>query len=612
MAGIARGVRSRRGLVSEVVLDLTRERGIAVNLGEIETEVRARFPEHEPFNVAQVIGQLCTSGILVLVFGRPPHGRYAHREHLIKEVPADEPLAAAVSVIESLWVETNAEVPTADVTNAMRALGVRLPDPRNYRLILDALTRPSSRGASAWRAPRLAARSMTTPDGLTRTLWRPAGAPIPDARPMVGQGHAVMEAVREAEETVGRPVSRAELSLWVTLHATKHPAAEYLFRHRCLGRGLEQLSERRTERLAGGRGSWRVVRDRHTVPGGPPERYTLRPTTRVMREAMALEDRLWRFRPTAELDAISAAKHLTERLCLSPMDDLVVLREDVLTAAVRPREYEPGFSDALQLVRSSNEALTRWVKLLPTYGRWRNVTHLDGVRSEIRAAERLQPAARSLDDQRILIVGEAAVASHQDLLPFIVDLRRLLAQDYATDASMRMFYQRARRVPNPAARWEPNPDNGSLIPAEREGMGWMLVDRVDALCEIWDNVAPPRASNLLLVARTLLGHVLRDPAPLRTALGDIPPSRGDARRPLIVALALLGEPVSYEEAMQQPDDEMDTAAYLLSLILCDPDRNRITREVLRVLTGATSAAARRTANEADRLIGSGALLTAIG
>jgi hypothetical protein len=56
---------------------------------------------------------------------------------------------------------------------------------------------------------------------------------------------------------------------------------------------------------------------------------------------------------------------------------------------------------------------------------------------------------------------------------------------------------------------------------------------------------------------------------------------------------------------------MDTAVYLLSLVLRESDRQQLRREVLNVIAGATSAEARRTVNEADRLIGNG-LLPAVG
>jgi hypothetical protein len=81
---------------------------------------------------------------------------------------------------------------------------------------------------------------------------------------------------------------------------------------------------------------------------------------------------------------------------------------------------------------------------------------------------------------------------------------------------------------------------------------------------------------------------------------------------LLPALALAGEPVTYEEALSRPEDEIDTAAYLLSLVLCERDRSRLSRAVLRVIAGASSAEARRTATEADRLIGNGAQLAGVG
>jgi hypothetical protein len=130
-----------------------------------------------------------------------------------------------------------------------------------------------------------------------------------------------------------------------------------------------------------------------------------------------------------------------------------------------------------------------------------------------------------------------------------------------------MFYDTARRVRNPDARWENSGPGAALVPADRAGMGWVLVDGVDALTAIWDAVAPPRATSLLNGARTILGHVMRDPAPLRSTL-NADGVRGEVRRALVIALALLGEPVPLEEAVPESEDESDTASFILARVLC--------------------------------------------
>jgi hypothetical protein len=610
MPGIAKGAPSRRGRVSNLVLELTREHGVAVHLDEIDAEYRRRYPEDAVFDMAPVIGQLCASDVLVYVYGRPPHGRYAHREHVVNVVPPNEPLAAAVTVVEHLWEETGAEAPTATVTDGMRALGVDLPDPRNYRLILDALTRPSTRGAAAWRPARLSVRTVTTRDGRQRTLWRPAGAPIPDERVPVTQADAAMEVIAETTRALGRPASRVEAALWVATHPA-HTAAAAVAQQGDLGRGLEQLSERRTQRLVNGRGNWRVVRSERTALGGAPERYAVYDITPTMTAAMDLKDRLRTFRPHEECESLSAARVLAARLRVPALADVIAMREALLEHALRPISEEPRLPAVLALIEQANETLVTWAARTPVNARSGKLEPMVDLRRQIDALQRLR-ACHCAPARAVRIVGGAATVSHQALLPYAANVPRLLDRAYASDESLRMFYDRARRLPNPDARWTPNAETGSLIPPEREGMGWMLVDRVDAMTGIMDAVSPPRATTLLHGARALLGHVLRDADVLRDALGAIPPTRSDARRPIILALALLGEAVVYEEAVPRPEDEMDTAVYLLSLVLRESDRRRLQREVLRVIAGAASAEARRTANEADRLVGSGMLLSLVG
>ncbi|MBY0491347.1 MAG: hypothetical protein K2R93_16000 [Gemmatimonadaceae bacterium] len=597
--------------MATLVLELTRSRGVAVHPSEVEEELRRRYPDESPFDVALVVAQLCTSGVLLYVYGRPPHGRYAHREHPVDAVPPGEPMAAAVAVVERHWTETGTEAPTSLITEGMRALGVQLPDPRNYRLILDALTRPSTRGAPAWRAPRLAARAVTTLDGRRRTLWRPAAAPAPDQRMPVSQAEGVMEAVRRTEAALGRPVSRVETALWVATHATSAPAAAFVRTTGCLGRGLEQLSTQRTSRLVQGRGTWRVLRNPHTVPGGAPERYTLGEVSNVMHEAMALEDRLRLLRPSAELETLVVARSIAMRLGLPELHQLIATREVLLSALLRPVAQSDVLEEAIGLLQRSNAVLMQWAGQAHVNARSGKLAPMAELNRELSALRTISVAAPG-ERPSVRIVGEAAVVSHRQLHPYAAAVPRLLGRAYAGEESLRMFYSRARRVPNPDARWAQNRQNGSLIPAEREGLGWLLVDRVDAMAGIMDAVSPPRAISLLHGARVLLGHVLRDAPLIRACLSAIPLARSDGRRPLILALALLGEEVSYEEAVPDPADEMDTAAYLLSLVLCQADRARLTGTVLRVIQGAKSAEARRTATEAARLIGGGLLPAAVG
>ena len=80
----------------------------------------------------------------------------------------------------------------------------------------------------------------------------------------------------------------------------------------------------------------------------------------------------------------------------------------------------------------------------------------------------------------------------------------------------------------------------------------------------------------------------------------------------MLALGLLGESVPYEMAVTDPSQAEDTAAYLLAQVLSDTNADRLARVTMQVLAGATSREARRVASEADRLIGSGMLLSVVG
>jgi hypothetical protein len=612
MAGVKKGSPSRSKHVAEVVLDLTHRLDVAVHLDEVEAELRIRYPDDADFDVANVLARLCTRGVVELVFGRPPHGRYAHRDHLIYRVPANEPMAAAVAVVERIWAETGLEVPTAAATDAMRVLGVDLPDPRNYRLLLDALTRPSTRGALAWREPKLEARSVTTLDGLARTLWRPAGTSVPDGRTPVSGADMAMEAVARTEEILGLPPSRPHVLLWGATHAESDTVAECLMKRGGLGRALEQLSEERVQRHVHGKGNWRVIPTPLISSGDAPERYTLKPVEGDVLAALELEDRLMMFRPADELESLSAARFLSRRLESPVLDEINAHRTRLLSAVIWPAVDKATRDESVRIITQANDTLTSWARSFHVNARGGKLEPHVALRRQLDALARVAVPSADSDDPSGVVVGEAATAGHQDLLPYVSSVPRLLGRAYTSAESLRMFYARARRVHNREARWERNEAKRSLIPQEREGLGWMLVDRVDAMTAIWEAVSPPRAMSLLNPARAVLGHLIRDVRRFEKALEALPAARADARRPIMLALALLGGSVPYEVALPRPDDEVDTAAYLLSLVLCDSDRSRLSQAIARVAVGATSAEARRTVSEADRRISGGVLLSVVG
>ncbi len=87
---------------------------------------------------------------------------------------------------------------------------------------------------------------------------------------------------------------------------------------------------------------------------------------------------------------------------------------------------------------------------------------------------------------------------------------------------------------------------------------------------------------------------------------------GQLRRPLVVALALLGHFVSLQEAVPSPSDEQDTAAYILARVLSSSEQEQLGDDIRAIAARASSIDARRMALEAFRMVSAGALLTVIG
>lgn len=443
--------------------------------------------------------------------------------------------------------------------------------------------------------------------------WQPAAklSVHPGERPPVGQADAAMEAVARTEAAVGRPVSRVEVALWIGAHAKADPVAAFLQDAECLGRALEQLSPERLERLVTPRPNWQCVRTAYTVPGGCPERYTTRPLTEMVAAALELEDRLRFFTPARELESQQALWALSARLRAPVLQDILAERITTLSVVARPEHEASVVDNARALLTHAAGVLAGWAAQWPVNERSAKLAPSVALRAELDALERVQAPARAMP--AITIVGaRGATASHNDLAPYVACVPALTGREYASTASLRMFYDTARRVPNPEARWEHRGAGTALVPEDGAGMGWMLVDRVDAFIAIWETLAPPRAMLLLNGACAILGHIMRDPATLRAALASVTGGRGGARHMLVVALGLLGEAVALEEAIPDAADDQDTAAYVLACVLCSSDRVQLSARVSAVATRAASLEARRVALDAMRMIGRGALLTVVG
>ena len=612
MTGVSRGIPSRRSIVAAAALKLTERTGHAASQQEIEAEVR-RVHGELGFVIANVIGGLCTTGDLVPVFGRPPHGRYAHCTHIITAVPTNEPMAAAVAVVTAGWKKTGREMPTREVTDGMRALGVDLKHPNNYSLLLTSLTQRSSRGAPTWREPKLIRRSVPTLGGQDRLFWRPVAEAAQSRqyeRPPASQVDAAMEAVARTEAAIGRPPSSREIRLWIGVHADKDPVAHYLATNECLGRALGQLETQRVSRLVNTKGDWRCVETPFAVPGGCPKRYTTRPLTPTLVVALELEDRLRVFTPARELESQQALWSLAVQSHVPALHDILTLRIATLAAVARPSAADEILREAQEVIFAANEVLAGWAAQWPVNERSSKLAPYVALRAELAALERVPESAGK---PTFLRVGCSAVASHGELLPYVSGVPTLLGRDYSSEVSLRMFYDTARRVVNPEARWESNDGSGgALIPADRTGLGWMIVDRVDALTAVWSTVGPPRATSLITGACTILGHVVRDHVAIRAALATSAGARGGVRRSLVVALALLGYAVALDEAVPDASDEQDTAAYVLARVLCSPERVQLTADIRAVAARASSMEARRTVMEASRMISTGALLTVVG
>lgn len=518
---------------------------------------------------------LVKSGILVAVEGSYGHTRYAHHSDL-KTRAGDDGAGMLAVVYDALCAAHAAKVATCagqtdvltnDVTLALRATGRLLPGHTITENLL-RLSRGGSRGHNEWKISRAIRTRAISPGGRATNWWRPADAldpPSRDARPR-SRRDATLVAVATAVKELGRPAAATEIGEWVKACRDSDPVAaalnasviaqeiRFAVSSVKLPRGNQVARNRGNLACHGGAETYWYVTDDSTRAEQPAGVAACR-----------IADVIAVYLPEHEVAGISDLSAEARMLECAPLLRLADLRRTLLRTRVAAEVGDIAIIAAVDLLRRSISTVTGWAEA--ALGSWAPRSDYQKRRAEntLKGCDAIADLCRrpiSLDHCEISYVGIAATLERADVCRLALAAGLLRGEDAAMRLLPRAFGD-TRRFPGamgPAAAVQRPPGFTSASAP-------IVLDRVEVLVCIHTCVGLPGALALIHSALALMGHVLRDAAVIRRVLDEIRLGEAPARRALVVALGLLGESVSFETGVSDPNDPLDIEAYILASTL---------------------------------------------
>lgn len=550
---------TRLGSRADRIATVVRREAEIANRGVTVEHIRGAWERHTgqaaPASFAAEVFSLLRRGILIRIGGRVGTSLYAHRDSVVDRGGIGGDAEAILDALRSAHRRLRRPVSTREVSAELVRRAVQLEsDDRNVvRKRLGSLATERQRGPAAGKTPKVRRIDEKSSASRPVTYWEPAGADVGGRRQPRSRAEAIREAIGEATQELGRPVSRTELRWWIDAHENRHPAAELLNRER-LSADLSDTAKA-DRRYVGEAGRVHRVSSALACHGGAPERYTLGSPTPDDSGVCALLDAIYAYQPAAEMAEIEVLRNRGTVLEHLELLKLARLRHGALQRAVRDTVGADIIAIQISRARASLAILDRWfaetnLTRNQLDGRLR---YLREAREHLDAVAELKPRGRT---RKVQIIGEAAAAPAAHLDAIAQSTARLV--DLPVARAARLFDD-VRRLPVAA------PPRGERIGADSPDPLSGL-DRVDAVLACFDAVPLARTSVLLAEARGLLGRVLRDPDAMHRLI-RLPRVDFAVRRAAVLALALLGHTVDVELAVPDPADADDTSAYVLASII---------------------------------------------
>lgn len=567
---------SRADQISTLVKVQSTQLGRGLTIAEIRAGWCRQHAGEVPESFTADVFSLIRRGVLIRVGGRVGSSLYAHPEASIGEEGVSSDAEKILRALRTLHKRERRPLATREVANELRRIGAQLEseDPNVVRKRLGSLAETRKRGISTGKAPKVRKIVRRSATGRSITYWEPARSRSSAPPAPASRADAVRMAIAGASEASGRPVSRSELRCWIEAHDSDSNAV--VLRGCRLATVITDTVKTDADFVGDG-GRIHQVTTPLSCHGGAPERYMLGPPTPDDVVVCCLLDALYAYQPSEEVAEIGALRRRAEMLNEPALIGLADTREFVLAMTIHAA-VGPRISAVIDKAFRALDIQQEWLRLsdLSRDVHGQRTAELQQTLEGLRTVRALPNIMGSRD---LRVVGEAGTAKYVDIAPLAESTGRLV--DLDGERAQRLV-ERARRLPfaEPAG-------------VERLGLGTpdplSRLDRVDAVLACVDAVPLARTSVLVNEARALLGRVLRDDLPLRDLLKhrSVDPM---VRRAAVVAIGLLGQTISLEEAVSNASNTDDTAAYILStvLALCEEAGDRLREVDLRAAGAARS------------------------
>jgi len=574
---VSPGTRLRE--VADVLVQVTSASGRGATVAEIRGVYHRQYGRLDPTGIDRALRRLEAAGIIRKIGGRHRRTQWAHADHPVRFVDAEDPAPMIVEIVAALCRRLGRPVETREVAAELVRRGVEGLSNDQVRTRLESLAhgsdRKSRRTVGVWSEPMVRRIAGTTGGGRRHVTWAPLDQEL-DEHGFRDMRDAIRYAVERVAGELGRPASRREILLWArALLASDHVEAPD--GHSLNERAARVVCSPSFRTALAGTAAWdavreggdariRTVRTPLSSRGAYPVRFAAGTGPECEEAACLVEDLATLLRPRTEVEGIERLRREAEEVGSDLLMEIAATREEALRAAFA-RSAPALRGDLVRLVEvcglvvHAREMVSDWARR----GGARRGPDLVADAEVVgflalqcpSAAGRPREAVRGVDQ-----VQGVRITKIEDLAREALDIG---------DRDVRYWsplIAGARRLRGPVRG-----GNSAEDPMDTES----FLDRPDVLRAIASATYLPTLSSLLGMASDILGGVIRDPTAVRQWLERARPGDVELRQALTVALGMLGEPAPVGLAWPDPGDAGEAMAYLVSVALAVGDYERRVR-----------------------------------
>lgn len=570
---VSPGTRLREVAATLVQVTSASKRGATVV--EIRDAYHRQYGRLAPTGIDRALRRLEAAGAIRKIGGRHRRTQWAHADHPVPFVDAEDPAPVIVEIVAALCRRLGRPVETREVAAELVRRGVEGLSNDQVRTRLESLAHGSDRKfrrtIGVWSEPMVRRIVGTTGGGRRHVTWAPLDQELGE-HGFRDTRDAIRYAVERVAGELARPASRREILLWArALLASDH--AEALGGHSLDEQAARVVCSRSFRTALAGTAAWdaareegdgriRTVRTSLSSRGAYPVRFAAGTGSECEEAACLVEDLATLLRPRTEMERIGRLRREAEEVGSDLLMEIAAVREEALQAAFT-RGAPVLRGDPVRLMEvcgrvvRAREMVSDWMRRGGT-GRGTDLVadaEVVGFLSlqSPTTAGRPGEAVRGVDQVQGIRISEI-----EDLAREALNIR---------DRDVRYWsplIAGARRLRGPVRG-----GNSAEDPMDTES----FLDRPDVLRAFASATYLPTLSSLLGMASDILGGVVRDPTAVRQWLERARPGDVEDRQALVVALGMLGEPAPVDLAWPNPRDPEEAVAYLVSITLGvdDPD-----------------------------------------